>query len=217
MKNRIFPSLRALFATVLSVSLTVSVLSAFPAARAEETGSTAGTKTYQYSVEIEFGAMTFCYDYGTWNPSDLRYEADETENPGAGTVAGYPGWYGFDGTANKISVKYHATEATGEANRLLRVMLSYRALTATDGGTSIAAGVAGVKSELYADTALTQKLGDLDGDGIALSVAKNGSAEVWLSLKGEPMVNGNPFTSQNLIPIGMLTIALAGFTTDGGN
>lgn len=217
MKNRIFPSLRALFAAVLSVSLTVSVLSAFPAARAEETGSTAGTKTYQYSVEIEFGAMTFCYDYGTWNPSDLRYEADETENPGAGTVAGYPGWYGFDGTANKISVKYHATEATGEANSLLRVMLSYRALTATDGGTSIAAGVAGVKSELYADTALTQKLGDFDGDGIALSVAKNGSAEVWLSLKGEPMVNGNPFTSQNLIPIGMLTIALAGFTTDGGN
>lgn len=38
MKNRIFPSLRALFAAVLSVSLTVSVLSAFPAARAEETG-----------------------------------------------------------------------------------------------------------------------------------------------------------------------------------
>ena len=213
MKNRIFPSLRALFAAVLSVSLTVSVLSAFPAARAEETGSTAGTKTYQYSVEIEFGAMTFCYDYGTWNPSDLRYEADETENPGAGTVAGYPGWYGFDGTANKISVKYHATEATGEANSLLRVMLSYRALTASDGGTSIAAGVTGVKSELYGDKALTQKL----GDGTALSVAKKGSVEVWLSLKGEPMVNGKPFTSQNLIPIGMLTIALAGFTTDGGN
>ena len=114
-------------------------------------------------------------------------------------------------------MKYHATEATGEANSLLQVMLSYRALTASDGGTSIAAGVTGVKSELYADTALTQKLGDLDGDGTALSVAKNGSAEVWLSLKGEPMVNGNPFTSQNLIPIGMLTIALAGFTTDGGN
>ena len=215
MKNRIFQSIRALFAAVLSVSLTVSVLSAFPAARAEETGSTAETKSYQYSVEIEFGAMTFCYDYGTWNPSNLRYEADETEAPGAGTVAGYPGWYGFDGTANKISVKYNATEATEGANDLLRVMLSYRALTASDKGTSITVGVAGVTPELYGDTALTQKLGDLGGDGTALSVAKNSSASVWLSLKGEPTVGGEPFRSQTLVPIGMLTIALAGFTTEG--
>ena len=131
MKNRIFPSLRALFAAVLSVSLTVSVLSAFPAARAEETGSTAGTKTYQYSVEIEFGAMTFCYDYGTWNPSDLRYEADETENPGAGTVAGYPGWYGLDETENKESVNYHAPKAPGEATTSLQVMLPNRAMPPT--------------------------------------------------------------------------------------
>ncbi|HBF15545.1 MAG TPA: hypothetical protein DDW30_07690 [Clostridiales bacterium] len=216
MKNRIFKSIRALFAAVLSVSLSVSVLSAFPAARAEETGSTAETKSYQYSVEIEFGAMTFCYDYGTWNPSNLRYEAEETEAPAAGTVAGFPGWYGFDGTANKISVRYNATEATEGTNELLQVVLSYRALTANDGGTSVMAGIVGVTPEFYGDTELTKYLG---GSGTSLSVAKNDSTSVWLSLTGAPMNSvGSPFRSQTLIPIGMLTIALGSFSaTEGGN
>lgn len=219
MKNRIFSWVRTLFAAVLSVSLVISALSAFPAARAEEAIANAATESYRYSVEIEFGAMTFCYDYGTWNPSNLRYESEETEAPAAGTVAGFPGWYGFDGISNKISVKYNDSSATvtdDPDHAFLSVSLSYRALTEKDGGTSIVQNVGGITPELYRDTNLTEKIGEVDNT--VLTVAKNGSASVWLSLRGEPTVGTTPFRSENLVPIGMLTIKLGTFSaTEGGN
>ncbi len=228
MKKIKFGWIRTLFAAVLSVSLTVSVLSAFPAARAEETGETSESETnsYRYSVEIEFGSMTFCYDYGTWNPSNLRYETEETQSPAAGTVSGFPGWYGFDGVANKISVLYKEDEnisngSTDTAHDYLQVTLSYRALGSEEGGTSSAAiGMTGVTTELYGDDTLKNRMGSVDGSGYTLTVEKNtgNPVSVWLSLKGEPSVGGASFTSETLVPVGMLTIALKGFSaTAGGN
>lgn len=220
MKKITFEWIRTLFAAVLSVSLTVSVLSAFPAARAEETGETSGSETeYRYSVEIEFGSMTFCYDYGTWNPSNLRYEAEETESPAAGTVAGFPGWYGFDGIANRISVRYNDKDDNGSnpSHNYLQVTLSYRALQEKDGVTTDSIGVTGITPELYGNESLKNLIETIGENGSVLSVAKGEQISVWLSLKGEPIVNSKPFASVNLVPVGMLTIALGGFSQTGGN
>ena len=229
MKTAFFKSIRTFFAAVLSVSLAFSVFSAFPAARAEETGETTDEKSYQYSVTIEFGAMAFCYDYGTWNSANLRYEVAEGERvngPAAGTSDGFPGWYGFDGAANRISIKYTNTSlASDSLHDYLRVSLSYRALTESDGISrnateSIKTGLQGVTAEFYRNAALSDLIGN--GNGTSLSIAKNNTEELWLSLRGEPRdANGAPFRSENLIPIGMLTISLGGFsaseTTEGGN
>ena len=58
-----------------------------------------------YALDIEFGSLSFTYDYGIWDVNDMRYEAVSTSiNPAEGTVAGYPGWYGFDGKANKVTI-----------------------------------------------------------------------------------------------------------------
>lgn len=221
MKKITFEWIRTLFAAVLSVSLTVSVLSAFPAARAEETGETSGSETeYRYSVEIEFGSMTFCYDYGTWNPSNLRYEAEETESPAAGTVAGFPGWYGFDGIANRISVRYNDKDDNGSnpSHNYLQVTLSYRSLQEKDGVTTDSIGVTGITPELYGNESLKNLIETIGENGSVLSVAKGEQISVWLSLKGEPTAkNGGAFTSVNLVPVGMLTIALGGFSQTGGN
>lgn len=221
MKKIKFGWIRTLFAAVLSVSLTVSVLSAFPAARAEETGETSESETdsYRYSVDIEFGSMTFCYDYGTWNPSNLRYEAEETEAPAAGTVAGFPGWYGFDGIANRISVSYKDKDdnRSDPSHDYLQVTLSYRALQEKDGVATDSIGVTGITPELYGDESLKNLIEAIGEDGSVLSVAKGGQISVWLSLKGEPTVNSKPFASVNLVPVGMLTIALGGFSQTGGN
>lgn len=214
MKKITFEWIRTLFAAVLSVSLTVSVLSAFPAARAEETGETSESETeYRYSVDIEFGSMTFCYDYGTWNPSNLRYEAEETESPAAGTVAGFPGWYGFDGIANRISVRYNDKDDNGSdpSHNYLQVTLSYRSLQEKD-------GVTGITPELYGNESLKNLIETIGENGSVLSVAKGEQISVWLSLKGEPTAkNGGAFTPVNLVPVGMLTIALGGFSQTGGN
>lgn len=77
---------------------------------------------YKYYIEIEFGAMQFYYDYGEWNPSTHRYEADTTSiDPAAGKTAGDPGWYGFDGTNNKITIK----ATSGVNNTALKVNVSF--------------------------------------------------------------------------------------------
>lgn len=207
-------SVTAFFATLLSVSLILSAFSALTPVSAEDTTE---TKAYRYSVEIEFGAMTFCYDYGTWNTSDLRYEADDSSDfPSSETIAGFPGWYGFDGTANKISVKYNNVSVTTDPTKdFLTVSIDYRALTAGEGGDSGVTDIEGVSMGLYGAADWSRYLG---GSGTQLSVAKNSSIEVWLSLDGVPTVGTEAFRSQNLVPIGMLTITLGTFSaTQGGN
>ena len=62
---------------------------------------------YRYVVNVEFGSMSFYYDWGRWNVDELTYVSDSTSrSPAAATSDGAPGWYGFDGAANRIGLNY---------------------------------------------------------------------------------------------------------------
>ncbi len=58
---------------------------------------------YKYSITIEFGEFSFYYDYGIWDVNKLTYQTTSSY-PAADLASGAPGWYGFDGLANKISI-----------------------------------------------------------------------------------------------------------------
>lgn len=160
---------------------------------------------YKYAVTIEFGSMTFAYDYGKWDVNEMRYKANAASvKPANGTVAGYPGWYGFDGTANRISVKYSNENGADSPtqNRNLSVTLSYRALSSAEGQV-----VGGVAMEFYSDAALTVPL-----SSTTFTVPhtdpedKNAKTVIYASLRGEPTENGGKFESGSFVPVGMLTI-----------
>ena len=100
----------------------------------------------------------------------------------------------------------------------MQVTLSYRALQEKDGVTTDSIGVTGIPPELYGNESLKNLIETIGENGSVLSVAKGEQISVWLSLKGEPTAkNGGAFTSVNLVPVGMLTIALGGFIQTGGN
>ena len=64
-------------------------------------------ESYRYVVNVEFGSMSFYYDWGLWNADTLAYVSDSTSSaPAASTGQGTPGWYGFDGTSNRIGINY---------------------------------------------------------------------------------------------------------------
>ena len=82
------------------------ILLSVPAFPVQANGGDPKSDGYKYAVTIEFGSMTFAYDYGKWDVNEMRYIANAaSKNPANGTTEGYPGWYGFDGTANRISEK----------------------------------------------------------------------------------------------------------------
>lgn len=59
----------------------------------------------KYVLSLEWGDLSFIYDYGRWNPNTFTYDAEQnSKNPAAGTPAGEPGWYNFDGVSNQIRV-----------------------------------------------------------------------------------------------------------------
>ena len=160
---------------------------------------------YKYAVTIEFGSMTFAYDYGKWDVNEMRYKAGTASvNPANGTEPGYPGWYGFDGTANRISVKYsNENETDGDTqNRKLSVTLSYRALSSANERV-----VGGVEMKFYSDAALTVPFSSTTFT-VPHTAPKDENAKtvIYASLRGEPTENGNKFQSDSFVPVGMLTI-----------
>ena len=162
---------------------------------------------YKYAVTIEFGSMTFAYDYGKWDVNEMRYKANAaSKNPANGTESGYPGWYGFDGTANRISVKYSNETGDVSTNRNLAVTLSYRALTSAEASTE-GIEVGGVEMKFYSDAALTVPL-----SSTTFTVPhtdpedKDAKTVIYASLRGEPTKNGGKFLSDSFVPVGMLTI-----------
>ena len=196
---------KALCAVIMALAMTVLSVPASPV-RAE-TPEERGGDDYKYAVTIEFGSMTFCYDYGSWNVNEMRYCASAgSKDPANGTFDGYPGWYGFDGMANRISVKYSNRENT--QNRL-SVELSYRALSANEGKV-----VDNVSMEFYKDRELT----DLVETGSALSIPHtppenvDEKTTIYASLRGEPQEGGNKYFSDSFVPIGMLTIRVGEIT-----
>ena len=68
---------------------------------------------YVYNVTVEFGYFSFYYDFGVWDVTSFTYRAsDSSNNPGATTTLGEPGWYGFDGVNNRIYVKNDSIQGT---------------------------------------------------------------------------------------------------------
>ena len=168
-----------------------------------ENGDTKSNE-YKYAVTIEFGSMTFAYDYGKWDVNEMRYKANAaSKNPANGTTEGYPGWYGFDGTANRISVKYSNENETDppEKNRNLSVTLDYRVLFSAEGRV-----VNGVAMDFYSDAALTVPFSPSFTVPHTDPENENAKTVIYASLRGEPTENGNKFLSDSFVPVGMLTI-----------
>lgn len=193
-------STKICFVIVLSLSL---LLSAIPVVPAAADGETTATETgYTYSVEITFGSLSFVYDWGTWSTSHLRYEADNSStNPASGTEKGFPGWYGFDGTANMVRVKYLRSETDTTKYDNLSVTLEYAPLT----GTS---AVSGVEMELFTASDFSSGSKVAGTNNFALTVQNNKATDYWISLKGVPMSGSNSFDSDTLTAIGTLTFRL---------
>lgn len=193
-------STKICFVIVLSLSL---LLSAIPVVPAAADGETTATETgYTYSVEITFGSLSFVYDWGTWSTSHLRYEADKSStNPASGTEQGFPGWYGFDGTANMVRVKYLRSETDTTQYDNLSVTLEYAPLT----GTS---AVSGVEMELFTASDFSSGSKVAGTNNFALTVQNNKATDYWISLKGVPMSGSNSFDSDTLTAIGTLTFRL---------
>lgn len=177
----------------------------------DTTTPVASDATYKYAITVEFGALTFYYDYGTWNTTQMRYVSGEaSSSPAAGTNNGFPGWYGFDGTVNKISIKYtNNNENDISANQGIQVSFSYRALTNDESGTVIS----GVSMQLYGDKALTQSISEtvtvphtaLDSDEKTV---------VYVSLVGIPQFadSGENYHSTSFSPVGLLTMQIGDFS-----
>ena len=189
------------FAIVLSFSLLFSAVRFAPAADAAKDRNSAG-QTYTYSVEITFGALSFVYDWGTWNTAELRYRAsDSSKNPAAGTHDGFPGWYGFDGVANLVTVKY-IKSSTESGNTSLNVSLEY-AETAVNG----------VKMDFYTNSQLSGTRVNSEDNRYSFSVPAGQpdaatATQIWLSLSGKPLDGTTQFQSQTLTAIGKLTFRL---------
>lgn len=202
------------FHPAVSVVLSFAVLlSAFfralpvCAAEADQSESQAtGDDRYRYAITIEFGPMTFYYDYGSWNTDEMRYVSDAAStHPSADTVEGYPGWYGFDGTANKISVKYtneNPDDKQSQLRQTVPVTVDYRSLTAAEGTV-----VDGVNMTLYGDAGLKTVVPQTFRVPHT-SLDTDDKTSIYVSLKGMPTVDGKRFSSGTFMPIGMLTIRI---------
>ncbi len=191
----------SLCAVMTAFALILLSVPAFPVqVNADETKSDG----YKYAVTIEFGSMTFAYDYGKWDVNEMRYKANAASaNPANGTEPGYPGWYGFDGTANRISVKYSNENEMDppEKKRKLAVTLDYRMLFALEGRV-----VDGVAMVFYSDAALTVPFSPSFTVPHTDPENENAKTVIYASLRGEPTENGGKFLSDSFVPVGMLTI-----------
>ena len=200
---------KSLCAAIMAVAMIILSVPALPVSA--ENGDTNKDDGYRYAVTIEFGSMAFCYDYGKWDVNELRYKANASSvNPAHDTTAGFPGWYGFDGTANRISVKYsNQNEKDGPTkNRKLAVTLEYRNNQTDDGGKHIT----GVEMVFYSDAALTAPF---DRTFIVPHTSPedlSAKTVIYGSLKGVPLEydpttdSWEKYKSDTFAPIGMLTI-----------
>lgn len=200
---------KSLCAVIMAIALLLLCVPAFPAYAENDEPKADG---YKYAVTIEFGSMTFFYDYGKWDVNEMRYKTDDaSRNPANGTESGYPGWYGFDGTANRISVKYSNENETDTPtqNRKLAVTLDYRKLSSEEGRV-----VDGVAMEFYSDTALTVPFLPSFTVPHTDPEDENAKTVIYTSLRGEPTENGGKYLSDSFVPVGMLTIRVGEISDD---
>ena len=145
----------------------------------------------KYSLTVEFGSLSFYYDHGVWDPNLMNYVATSNDtSAAAGTTAGYPGWYGFDGTANKIKV----TNTSYNDDMTINLSLSYSAL---NGVTNVAMKVT--------------EGGGWSGseNNYTASLSQGQEANALIQLSGTPMYDGKRYISENTMnPIGMIILKI---------
>lgn len=191
---------------------------------AEDGASADAEEVYVYAIVIEFGSFSFYYDYGVWDPATLTYKADPaSSDPSHSTVEGSPGWYGFDGISNKITVKNASLdESEGQKLSDLKITISYSqaefSQTVRDS----------VKMTLFTDAAFLKKHEGINPDGSYSFTIPSGTdpsetdpsgtdpsetenvVVVFVSLSGTPSDSqGNDIFSDVAIPIGYITLQVS--------
>ena len=174
---------------------------------ASDGAETYAEEVYVYAIVIEFGSFSFYYDYGVWDPATLTYKADPaSSDPSHSTVEGSPGWYGFDGISNKITVKNASLyESEGQKLSDLKITISYSqaefSQTVRDS----------VKMTLFTDKTFTNEYKETDSDGkYSFTVASGSKNEFFISLSGRPTDStGNDLFSDVALPIGYITLQVS--------
>lgn len=194
--NRIAKSLCA-------VILALALLLPMPVSRADEAISD------KYSLTVEFGSLAFYYDHGVWDPNLMNYVASSTDPTAAeGTTAGLPGWYGFDGTANKITVTNTSLEPM-----TVTLSLSFRALTEEDGIDEDKI-VSGVSMSVVNSTDTTPNTKEWKWSETfgryETTLGQSDTAVALIHLQGMPTLpGGGRWISENeMAPIGMLILKI---------
>lgn len=197
--------LNKIAALLCAAIMLISCLVPVPPARATDPAADPGDP-FVYAVDIEYGSMSFYYDYGIWNVNTMRYEASATsDNPAEGTPDGFPGWYGFDNTANRIAVINRNPDLS------ITVQLTYRPLTesdrtATNADANMVTGVTGVSMAVSGEgwdannkaTVDESKLLDTDKAGVI----------GFIQLSGEPKVGDARYSSDDMTAIGMFSLTI---------
>ena len=155
-----------------------------------------------YALDIEFGSLSFTYDYGIWDVNDMRYEASDTSiNPAEGTVAGYPGWYGFDGKANKVTI----TNNSRIGDHDITVSISYRDFNDSDIRDTELEKVTGVNMALGSGSDWSGSLNRYEK-----SIAAGTSSTVYVHFSGEPRMvdGGGKYFSVAMNPVGLIVVRI---------
>lgn len=194
-KNKITASL-----CVVLFCLSCCLFPGVYAAEGEDEGAVSDPDVY--IITIEFGNLSFYYDYGVWDVNSMRYVADDASiNPADGTDEGFPGWYGFDSIANRIAI---INESTDE--RAVTFSLAYRSLTEDElpgAGVTDVGMVSGV----------TMTVSDGGWSNGQVAVPADGNQVVgYVHLQGQPTVAGGRYDSSTMTPIGMLTLSIESWT-----
>ena len=203
-------------AAVLLCAVIMFISCLVPVPPATAAGELPDPETFVYAVDIEFGSLSFYYDYGIWNVNTMRYEAAATsEYPAFGTIKEFPGWYGFDGTANRIAV--YNTSLNGKS---VYITLGYRAFTQADYTNTLDYTVSGVEMAITdsAGELLWAEASDDKPHTFEVPLSKFDSSgklipvERYIHLSGTPKkgVDGSApnYVSNTIAPIGMFSLTI---------
>ncbi len=167
-------------------------------------------KPYKYLIEIEFGSLQFYYDWGEWSPTTHDYVADSSSNmPANGTVEGEPGWYGFDGINNRITVINHSiTDGSGvSSDVMVRISLDMT----DDAGYDFPLSSDSVTMELYAEEALQTPIGNYSENNYLIRSLQGSETSYYISFRGTPLLeNGEKYDALGEPKaIGFLTVTVS--------
>ena len=214
--NRIFKKAKSLCAVLLSCAVVFA--SAPKILSADDPSSSVDPdthETYVYSITIEFGSFDFYYDYGVWDSANLQYKANEaSKNPAKDTQNTFPGWYGFDGTANKISVHNYSLDGN-----TVKVNIDYTDVPLagdTTDNVSFPLKKGAVTMTCYDDAAFTTMSSGAITNGCSFTMAGLDSSatptskEIYLSFSGRPVnTDDTNFISAQAQRIGYITLTIS--------